>query len=386
MLILARAIQGFGAALMTPQTQAMIVRIFPPDRRGAAIGLWGSVAGLGVLTGPILGGFLVQSAGWQAIFLINVPVGVVGVILAWRLLPTLPRLKVSFDWIGTVMSAVGIFLIVYGLQEGVANHWGPVWGPITIPHIIIIGFVLVSGFVIHQAKSSRPLIPLRLFRDRDFSIANAAYFLVSAAMAGMPLPLLYFTQVARGLSPVLSAAFIVPTAVVAGILSPVVGGKIVARVGANRVACFGTACMALSLVWYLFFFTPTSPIWWALLPSCLAGVGNACMWAPVGMSATHRLPPADAGAGSGVYNALGELGIAVGAASMGALMNARLLAAGIPPESAGTANLPAEVLPGYITAMAESLLLPCIILFAAAALAIFLTGQAGRSPNLSDHP
>ncbi|MDR0782428.1 MAG: MFS transporter, partial [Propionibacteriaceae bacterium] len=100
MLILARAIQGFGAALMTPQTQAMIVRIFPPDRRGAAIGLWGSVAGLGVLTGPILGGFLVQSAGWQAIFLINVPVGVVGVILAWRLLPTLPRLKVSFDWIG----------------------------------------------------------------------------------------------------------------------------------------------------------------------------------------------------------------------------------------------------------------------------------------------
>ncbi|MDR0783086.1 MAG: DHA2 family efflux MFS transporter permease subunit, partial [Propionibacteriaceae bacterium] len=297
-LIAARAVQGVGGALMSPQTQAMIVRIFPPHRRGAAMGLWGTVAGIATLIGPVVGGLLVQQVGWQAIFLINVPVGIVGVILAWRLLPKLSRRTPRFDWVGMVLSGGGIFLVVFGLQEGTSKVWGPVWGWITIPQIIIIGVVLLIAFVVHQNYAEQPLIPLRLFRDRDFSLANSAIFLVGAAIAGMSLPLLYFIQVGRGYSPAVSAIFMMPSAVISGILAPIIG-RLIGRLSARRIAVFGLSCMALTQAWYLLYLTPDSTIWWILLPSCLAGFGNACMWSPIALSATHRLPPSDAGAGAG---------------------------------------------------------------------------------------
>ena len=129
MLIAARVVQGLGAALMTPQTMAVITRIFPPDRRGAAMGLWGAVAGVATLIGPLLGGVLVDSLGWEWIFFINVPVGVVAFILAMRLVPKLPTHSHSFDILGVILSAVGMFLLVFGIQEGGTYDWGVIVGP-----------------------------------------------------------------------------------------------------------------------------------------------------------------------------------------------------------------------------------------------------------------
>ena len=139
MLIAARVLQGLGAAMMTPQTMAVITRIFPPDRRGAAMGLWGATAGMATLVGPILGGVLVDGLGWEWIFFINVPIGIVGFILAWRFVPSLTTHPHRFDIPGVVLSAVGLFLLVFGIQEGETYNWGTITGPVTVWGLIISG-------------------------------------------------------------------------------------------------------------------------------------------------------------------------------------------------------------------------------------------------------
>src|SRR6478736_7872825 len=123
MLIAARVVQGIGAALLTPQTLSTITRIFPPERRGVAMSLWGATAGVATLVGPLAGGVLVDHLGWQWIFFVNVPVGVIGLALAVWLIPTLPTRNHRFDVIGVVLSGLGMFLVVFGLQEGQSHHW-----------------------------------------------------------------------------------------------------------------------------------------------------------------------------------------------------------------------------------------------------------------------
>ena len=381
-LIAARAVQGVGGSLMTPQSQAVIVRIFPPQRRGAAMGLWGSVSGIALLVGPILGGFLVQQAGWQAIFLINVPVGVVGLVLAARFIPRLPTSRPRFDWAGVLLSGAGILLVVFGLQEGSERNWGQIWGPVTIPQILGAGVVLLAVFVVTQARGREPLLPLALFRDRDFSLANATIFMVGIAVTSMSLPLLYFVQVGRGFDPLLSAVFMMPSAVVGGVLAPLVGSRLVAKLGAQRVACFGLLAFAASLVWYTVYFTPDSAIWFALLPSTLAGIGNACTWSPLAMSATHHLPPARAGAGAGVYNTVRQVGATLGSALMATLMTVLLSIHGVAPDIVARhtpgAPLPTGTDAAFCQAMAQALWFPAGVAVAGAVCAAFLTGQAGR--------
>ena len=142
MLIAARAAQGIGAALMTPQTMAVITRTFPPERRGAAMGLWGGTAGVATLVGPLLGGLLVDASGWEWIFFINVPVGIVAFVLAWMLVPNLETHAHRFDLVGVAMSAAGLFLIVFGLQEAAAYNWGVIWGPVSVWGLIGAGIVI----------------------------------------------------------------------------------------------------------------------------------------------------------------------------------------------------------------------------------------------------
>lgn len=131
-LIVARVFQGFGASMMTPQTMAVITRIFPANNRGRAMGLWGAVAGVATLVGPILGGVLVDALGWEWIFFINVPVGLVGFYLAWRLVPALPTHTHRFDLLGVALSALGMFCLVFGIQEGQSYEWGPIIGPVSV--------------------------------------------------------------------------------------------------------------------------------------------------------------------------------------------------------------------------------------------------------------
>ena len=141
MLVAMRAVQGLGAALMSPQSMALIARTFEPRNRGAAMGLWGATAGVATLVGPLAGGFLVDAFGWQAIFYVNLPVGVIGFVLAAMLVPRLETHPHKFDVAGIVISAVGLFLLVFGLQEGEKYDWGVIWGPISVWSLIIAGVI-----------------------------------------------------------------------------------------------------------------------------------------------------------------------------------------------------------------------------------------------------
>lgn len=386
-LIAARAIQGIGGSMMSPQSQATIVRIFPPHRRGAAMGLWGSIAGIAMLVGPVLGGFLVQNIGWQSIFLINVPVGVIGLIMVMRFVPKLPTHKLPLDWLGALVSAAGIFFVVFALQEGTDNGWGPIWGPVNITEILVVGVVLLALFVLWQTRAKAPLISLSLFRNRDFSLANGIIFLIGLAITSMSLPMLYFIQVGRGFDPMVSALFMMPNAVVSAIIAPFVGRHIVAKLGAHRVACFGLATFAVGMAWYSIYFTPTSNIWLAMIPGVVIGIGNSCFWSPVAMSSTHQLKPSEAGAGSGIYNTMRQIGAVLGSAIMASLMSALLIAHGVDPniihtQASGTA-LTGSVALGFAQTMSHALWLPAGVALVGAVLAAFLSGQAGRRNDAS---
>src|ERR1700736_4845947 len=142
-LIAARILQGVGGAILTPQTLSIITVIFPPERRGAAFGVWGAVAGVAAITGPTLGGFLVTYIDWRWIFFVNVPVGLLA--LAGALLggPDLrPGVRHRLDIVGVVLASASLFLVVFGLVEGQRYNWGAIWGPITIPELIVAGVVL----------------------------------------------------------------------------------------------------------------------------------------------------------------------------------------------------------------------------------------------------
>ena len=379
-LISARVVQGLGAALMTPQTMSVITRIFPPDRRGAAMGVWGSVAGVATLIGPILGGVLVDGFGWEWIFFVNVPVGVVAFVMAWRLVPALSTHQHKFDWFGVALSAIGMFLLVFGLQEGESYSWGTIVGSISVWSLIIGGLVMLTLFVVWQAfNRGEPLLPLKLFRDRNFSLANAAITAVGFTITCMSLPLVFFFQTVRGLTPTQSALMLVPMALLSGGLAPMVG-KLIDRVNPRNVAVTGMVLLAVSLFWYAGMLSPDVAIGWLLLPSAVMGLANAAMWAPISTTVTRNLTPRDAGAGSGVYNTTRQIGAVFGSASIAVLMQARLTAElpkrpGGGPSSGGEfgaiGTLPEFLHAGFTTAMAQALLLPACVAIVGAVIVMF---------------
>ncbi len=369
MLIAARAVQGLGAAMMTPQTMSVITRIFPADRRGRAMSLWGATAGVAALVGPILGGVLVAALGWEWIFFINVPIGVVGLAVAWRLVPTLETHRHRFDWAGVALSAVGLFCLVFGIQEGEAYNWGAITGIISVWGLIGVGAGLLVVFVVYQAfNRGEPLVPLAIFKDRNFSLANIAITTIGFAITAMSIPLMLWAQDVRDLSPIRSGLLLVPMAVLSGGLAPFVG-RLADRRPPRLLVGFGIACFIASLVWMWRAMTPDDPIWHVLLPAALLGVANGFMWAPLGSTATRNLPLHQAGAGSGIYNTTRQFGAVLGSAGIAVLMSSRL-AALLPaagghssPSTAGVSgHLPDVLKPGFSQAMGESLLLPAAVL------------------------
>jgi EmrB/QacA subfamily drug resistance transporter len=223
-LVIARVVQGLGASMMTPQTMAVNTRTFPAGQRGQAMSLWGATAGVATLVGPLLGGLLVDGPGWQWIFFINVPVGVVGFVLAARLVPRLETHSHSFDLVGVALSSVGMFCLVFGIQEGETYDWGTITGFISVPLLIGFGVVVLGIFIWWQSRVRvEPLVPLSLFRDRNFSLSTAAIVTVGFAITAMAFPFMLFTQAVLGYTPTQSALLLVPMALLSGGLAPVVG-------------------------------------------------------------------------------------------------------------------------------------------------------------------
>jgi EmrB/QacA subfamily drug resistance transporter len=367
MLIVARVFQGLGASMMTPQTMAVITRIFPPNERGRAMSLWGATAGVATLVGPILGGVLVDGLGWQWIFFVNAPIGVIAFVLAVRLVPDLPTHEHKFDLIGVALSTIGLFCLVFGIQEGQRYNWGQIRGPISVWSLIITGLLVIAIFLVWQSRNrGEPLLPLSLFKDRNFSLANTAITTVGFGITAMAFPLMLYAQTVRGLSPIRSALLLVPMAVIAGALSPFVG-RLTDRANPRFIAGFGLLCCSASLFWLSQVMEPTVPIWQLLLPIALLGVANGFMWAPIGSTATRNLPMHQAGAGAGVYNTTRQVGAVLGSAGIAALMESRLAAnlpaapGGASTSEGGFGKLPPQLQQGFSDSMAQSLMLPAAV-------------------------
>jgi len=376
MLIAARVVQGLGAALLTPQTLSTITRIFPPDRRGAAMSVWGATAGVATLVGPLAGGVLVDHLGWQWIFFVNVPIGIVGLALAWVLVPQLPTERHRFDILGVVLSGVGMFGIVFGLQEGQTHDWA--WW---IWLVILGGVGFMAAFVYWQSVNpDEPLIPLTVFHDNDFCLSNVAVATIGFCVTAMILPVMFHAQAVLGLSATESALLTAPMAVVSGMLASVVG-KLIDRYPPQPIVGSGFSALAIGLTWLSVGLTPTTPLWELVLPFVAMGIGMAFIWSPLAATATRNLPPRLAGAGSGVYNATRQVGSVLGSAGMAAYMTSRISAemptGGRPVAGEGTpVTLPPFLREPFAAAMSQSLLLPAFVALFGVVAALFLRGQA----------
>lgn len=354
MLVVARAVQGVGAALMTPQTMAIITRVFPPHQRGAAMGLWGSVAGIATITGPVLGGLFVESLGWEWIFFVNIPVGLVALFFAVRTLPALATNKKSFDVVGVVLSVVGLAALVFGVQEGETFDWGQVWGPITVPLIIGFGVVVIAAFVAWQHRlGADALLPLSLFHHRNFSLANVSGMAVSFAMIGIFFPLTIFLQTTLGLSPLHAALIGLPGSLVSGVVAPF-AGRLSDRVPAKWVMVTGFAALALATVWLDLVIAPGASPWAIVAPMVLFGVGTGCVFSPMASLATAGLDHTTAGAGAGAFNTTRQVGGVIGSAAVVAMLQARL-AVTLPDAAAQAATaLPAQFREPFVDAFAAA--------------------------------
>ncbi len=376
MLIAARVVQGVGAALLTPQTLSTITRIFPAERRGVAMSVWGATAGIATLVGPLAGGVLVDGLGWQWIFFVNVPIGIIGLGLAFWLVPNLPTEKHGFDLLGVLLSGVGMFMVVFALQEGQSHDWAPwIWGTLAGG----VGFMAAFVFW-QQANRSEPLIPLVIFRDRDFSLSALGVATIGFVVTAMILPVMFYAQAVCGLSPTRSALLTAPMAIASGVLAPWVG-KIVDRSHPRPIIGFGFSMLAIALTWLSVEMTPTTPIWRIVLPLTATGVGMAFIWSPLAATATRNLPAQLAGAGSGVYNATRQVGSVLGSAGMAAFMTTRItaempLAADGSGGEGSVTQLPGFLHEPFASAMSQSLLLPAFIALSGVVAAMFLLGFA----------
>ncbi|TDV56486.1 DHA2 family efflux MFS transporter permease subunit [Actinophytocola oryzae] len=354
-LIAARGLQGLGAALMTPQTLSFITHLFPPAKRGPAMGMWGGIAGLATITGPLLGGVLVDSLGWEWIFFVNVPIGVVGIVLAVVLVPDWKpgRLR-SFDVPGILLSVAGLGLLVFGIQNGQHFDWGQVRDWISIPEIIAAGVVLLIAFVFWQRYNrGEPLVPLRVFGNRNFSTGTATATAIGFAMTGMFVPLVLYTQSVLGLSPTKAGLLTAPMSLLSGMIAPFIG-RLSDRGNAKYLVMTGFLALATGLGLVALISRPdTNP--WTLVPALLvAGVGTGFVFAPMSNITMRSVEPALAGTASGIFNTSRQVGGVLGSAAIGVLLQARISASMTDEATEAARSLPPEYRETFVNGVSQA--------------------------------
>jgi EmrB/QacA subfamily drug resistance transporter len=340
-LILARGAQGLGAAILAPQGLPIMTTIFPPQRRGGVFAIYGGLAGLAVLAGPIVGGFIVTNFGWRWIFYVNLPVGLLIVLLALALVPDLrPGRRHRLDLAGVALATAGLFGVVFGLIEGQRYNWGTVWSGITIPEIIAAGVaVLAIFFVIQWRRQDRePLLPFAVFKDRNYTLMTLVLMAMGFAMVGVFLPITIYFQSVLGLSAFDAGIAMAPMALTMMLFSGVVA-PLAARFG-KYILMIGLTLFAIGMT-YIALRVQVDANRWSLVPGLvLGGLGLSGVWTPVYSLATRDLQPRLAGVASGVLSTVQELGTVIGSAAIGALLQNRL-ATGLQDHAVGySAQLP----------------------------------------------
>ncbi len=324
-LIAARILQGVGGAVLTPQTLAIITSLFPPERRGAAFGIWGSVAGLAALAGPTLGGALVTYIDWRWIFYVNVPIGIAAVIATFAIIPDLrPGRRHGWDVIGVILATAGLFGVVFGLIEGQRYNWGEISSyVINIPEVIGTGVCLLAVFIVRERYQREPLVPLSLFADRNFAVANWVAAAMSFGMVGLFFPITIYLQSVRGFSALTAGLTLAPMSVTSMFLAPF-AGRLADRIGAKYILMTGLSLFTIGIASLIYIAGPDSTWINFLMPAIVMGLGMGMTFAPMTTVAMRNISPRMSGAASGVMNTTRQLGAAVGSAVVGAVLQNRL--------------------------------------------------------------
>lgn len=319
-LIAARALQGFGGAMMMPQSLSIITQVFPPESRGSALGIWGSVVALGAITGPLIGGFIATNYAWEWVFLINVPVGALGVLASWRVLPETfdPTASRRLDWGGVVLSGTSVFLLVFALIEG--NSVG--WTSPEIVGMIVAAAVIFTIFLQWERRQPEPMVRLELFRIHNFAVANMMLLLIAFGAFGIFFPLTLFLQAGVGYTPLEAGLVTVPMSVMHMVAAPV-AGRLSDRYGSRRFIIAGMALITTGIA-VIALQTGPDTTWRSLLiPTMLTGTGMGMVMSPLTAAAMHEVPRRIAGSASGIFNTTRSIGQVLGIAVLGTVLQTR---------------------------------------------------------------
>jgi EmrB/QacA subfamily drug resistance transporter len=316
-LIAARAIQGAGAAIVTPLTLTLLSEAFPPARRGLAIGAWSGISGLGVALGPLVGGAVVDGISWHWIFWINVPIGLVAAPLAARRLTESHGPAKQLDLPGLTLGGLGLLGVVYGIVRG--HELG--WTSTPILAALAAGIALLGAFVAWELRTPTPMLPMRFFRSRAFAASNGVSLAMYFGVFGSIFLLAQFFQVTQHLSPLEAGIRTLPWTGMPMLIAPL-AGLLSDRIGSRPLMATGLALQSIAIGWLAAVSTPTVPYADLVIPFVLAGTGMALVFAPTANAVLNAVRPQEAGQASGATNAIREIGGVLGIAVLASVFSA----------------------------------------------------------------
>jgi EmrB/QacA subfamily drug resistance transporter len=313
-LDLARAAQGVGGAIVTPLTLTILSAAVPAERRGLALGAWGGIGGLAVAIGPLVGGAVVEGISWQWIFWLNVPIGLILAPLAFLRLRESHGPAGRIDLGGLALASAGLFGIVWGLVR--ANSIG--WGSPEIVGSLVAGSVVLALFVLWELRAAAPMLPMRFFRNRAFTLTNVSSLFMFFGMFGSIFLLAQFFQTVQGYSPLQAGVRILPWTAMPIFIAPI-AGALSDRIGGQRIMGVGLALQAIGIGWIATVSTPTVPYGELVIPFFISGIGMALFFAPVANVVLSAVRPEEEGQASGAQNAIRELGGVFGVAVLASI-------------------------------------------------------------------
>lgn len=374
MLIASRVLQAMGAAMMQAVGTALLVTAFPPEERGMVLGLNGSIVALGILLGPVLGGILLRQVGWQSIFFVNIPIGLIGMWLTLRSIKSdnVNTTSESFDYIGAGLMFISLFGLLLGLTEA------PTWGWFNPRSLGLFALFLIAGgaFLYWENHTKTPMLQLSLLRTPAISLNLLAGLMLFMALAFNILLTPFYLQLVRNLDTQMTGFMLIAQPIALSLVAPL-SGRLSDRLGARGLTIMGLTIAALGLFSYTLD-NETSPLWLILISLMLLGCGIGLFQSPNNSTIMGNTPPSQLGVASGLLAIVRNLGQTAGIAIAGAVWSSRVTA------TAGQAYDPVTVAPisalaiGYEQAM---LVGACILLLAI--IPSIMGGKAAHAAKLS---
>ena len=316
LLVAARLVQGLGAALLVPNSLSMLQRAFPDrEQRSRAVGWWGAFGGISLAAGPVLGGMLVTQVGWRSVFLINIPIGLIGMFLTLRFVsPHAGSHRRSLDWGGQTMAVLALAAMTTALTEAGALGWNHAW----VQAALLVAVLAAFGFIWIEKRHPFPMLPLALFRIPTFAVTSLAGVVVNLAYYGLIFVFSLFFQIQQHLTPQQTGLAFLPMTMVLMAVN-VLAGKLITRMGARRLMVLGQVLAALGYLLLM----PVSidgAYWRLVAPMLLAASGIALMVPTMTNATLSAVDTSRAGIASGVLSAARQIGGMLGVAIFGYLV------------------------------------------------------------------